>query len=195
MEPKALLNLDGNLVPSLTPAKPAAAAELSPTKEFLNLSSSASSSRSSIRHSTSATPLITPTVSCIPEDESTPKAPTAAAADESSLLMFTTPTPAAPLATTSAVFATPSATIDGSDGAAEGEGMPLSPTTPYYMAQGSKLIQQTCPPKQNTARLFSMSGEIEDQEDEKVRKKLMAARRKSLQWAPRVRSPLGKRIE
>ena len=69
----------------------------------------------------------------------------------------------------------------------------MSPTTPYYMSQGTQLIQQTCPPKQTMQSLFPVSGNIEDEPDETVRAKLMKARRKSLQWAPRVGSPLGRR--
>lgn len=67
----------------------------------------------------------------------------------------------------------------------------LSPTTPYYMSQGAQLIQQTCPPKQSMQSLFPVSGNIDDEPDATVRQKLMKARRKSLQWAPRVGSPLG----
>ena len=62
-----------------------------------------------------------------------------------------------------------------------------SPTTPYYLSKGAELVQRTCPPK----RLgFPVSGEIDDQPDETVRRRLLEARRKSMQWASRVRSPL-----
>jgi hypothetical protein len=70
----------------------------------------------------------------------------------------------------------------------------FSPTTPYYMAQGAKLLQQTCPPKQSSQSLFPLSGNIDDQPNEGIRKKLLQARRKSMQWAPKVASPLGKPI-
>ena len=71
-------------------------------------------------------------------------------------------------------------------------GASFSPTTPYYMNQGNQLIQQTCPPKQSMQSLFPVSGDIDDQPDESVRQRLMLARRKSLQWAPKVGSPLGR---
>ncbi|KAK2827831.1 hypothetical protein FQN49_007295 [Arthroderma sp. PD_2] len=70
--------------------------------------------------------------------------------------------------------------------------VPPSPTTPYYLSEGAKLIQQTCPPKQSGQGLFPVSGNIIEQKDEKLRIRLEAARRKSLVWKPRVGSPLGK---
>ena len=69
-----------------------------------------------------------------------------------------------------------------------------SPTTPYYLSKGAELVQQTCPPKQEGKLLFPLSGRIEDQPDEVVRRRLLLARRKSLQWAPRVGSPLGRAV-
>lgn len=62
-----------------------------------------------------------------------------------------------------------------------------SPTTPYYLSKGADLVQRTCPPKRMG---FPVSGEIDDQPDETVRRRLLEARRKSMQWASRVRSPL-----
>lgn len=69
-----------------------------------------------------------------------------------------------------------------------------SPTTPYYLSRGAQLVQQTCPPKQTGQLLFPLSGKIEDQPDEGVRQRLLAARRKSLQWVPKVASPLGRAV-
>ncbi|KAI9715444.1 MAG: hypothetical protein M1812_005920 [Candelaria pacifica] len=70
-----------------------------------------------------------------------------------------------------------------------------SPTTPYYLSKGATLIQQTCPPKQSGKRLlFPLSGEIDDQPDDVLRQRLVLARRKSLQWAPKVGSPLGRGV-
>lgn len=71
---------------------------------------------------------------------------------------------------------------------------PLSPTTPYYLSKGAQLVQQTCPPKQSQELLFPLSGRIEDQTDEGVRQRLLIARRKSLQWVPKVSSPLGRAV-
>ncbi|KAI9702415.1 MAG: hypothetical protein M1836_000894 [Candelina mexicana] len=69
-----------------------------------------------------------------------------------------------------------------------------SPTTPYYLSKGASLIQQTCPPKQSGKLLFPLTGEINDQPDEGVRQRLVLARRKSLQWAPKVGSPLSRGV-
>lgn len=69
-----------------------------------------------------------------------------------------------------------------------------SPTTPYYLSRGAELVQQTCPPKQPQQLLFPLSGVIADQPDESVRRRLLLARRKSLQWAPKVGSPLGRAV-
>lgn len=70
-----------------------------------------------------------------------------------------------------------------------------SPTTPYYLSRGAQLVQQTCPPKQQTQqRFFPLSGRIEDQPDAVLRQRLMAARRKSLQFVPKVGSPLGRAV-
>ncbi len=69
-----------------------------------------------------------------------------------------------------------------------------SPTTPYYLSKGAQLVQQTCPPKQTQQLLFPLSGRIEEQQDEKVRQRLLMARRKSLQWASKVQSPLGRTV-
>ncbi|KAI9729590.1 MAG: hypothetical protein M1834_006786 [Cirrosporium novae-zelandiae] len=69
-----------------------------------------------------------------------------------------------------------------------------SPTTPYYLSQGAKLVQKTCPPKQIGQRLFPLSGNISEQPDENLRKRLLAARRKSLQFAPKTASPLGRAV-
>lgn len=68
----------------------------------------------------------------------------------------------------------------------------MSPKTPYLMKEGAKMIQQSAPPKQLHQGLFPVSGRIEDQPDENTRNKLEAARRRTMNWRPRVASPLGK---
>ncbi|KAK2795852.1 hypothetical protein FQN52_003702 [Onygenales sp. PD_12] len=67
-----------------------------------------------------------------------------------------------------------------------------SPITPYYPSQGSKLIQQTCPPKQSRQGLFSDSGRAGGEMSEGLKIRLEAARRKSLVWKPKIGSPLGR---
>jgi hypothetical protein len=105
-------------------------------------------------------------------------------------------------ASNAATFATPTGHVNY-DPSSE-----MSPTTPYYLSQGAKLVQQTCPPKQTQKGLFDteagsmdrrtgglgfpVTGRIEDQPDESVRVRLEAARRKTMNWRPRVASPLGR---
>ncbi len=142
MEPRALSNINGSLVPADTPAK--RTVELSPTKEFLTFSSPASR-RASLA------------------------------------ILMPSPGPETP--------ASVHARFEYSDSPSEG-----SPTTPYYLSKGAALVQQTCPPKQTEQSLFPLSGRIEDQPNEKMRQRLLMARRKSLQWAPKVGSPLGRAV-
>lgn len=101
-----------------------------------------------------------------------------------------------------AAFATPTGHVNYDPS------MEMSPTTPYYLSQGARLVQQTCPPKQTHKGLFDadagnrdqrpgglgfpVTGRIEDQPDESVRVRLEAARRKTMNWRPRVASPLGR---
>ena len=139
-----LANLNGNLVPLETPVKTPAAAETSPTKEFLALSTPASR-RDSFMH---------------PPQFQAPTTPT-------------------------------TNTYAAEDGTESTWG---SPTTPYYLSKGAQLVQQTCPPKRTQQTLFPVSGRIEDQQDDKVRQRLLMARRKSLQWTSKVQSPLGRTV-
>ena len=151
MEPRALANMNGNLIPAgiETPAKVAPADEMSPTKEFLTFDTPAS------RRDTFVIERQTPREQ---EQDVVPATPTQATAQDNVL----------------------------EDGSAWG-----SPTTPYYLSKGAELVQRTCPPKRMG---FPVSGEIDDQPDETVRRRLLEARRKSMQWASRVRSPLGRTV-
>lgn len=153
MEPRALANLNGNLVPASTSETPAKPVEISPTKEFLNFDTPASRRETFIINRT----------------------PTEVAVDM--------PAPATPLADS----ADDNMLEDGSEWG--------SPTTPYYLSKGAQLVQQTCPSKRMAPMgLFPISGDVEDQPDETVRKRLLEARRKSLQWSSRIRSPLGRTV-
>ncbi|CAD6587562.1 MAG: hypothetical protein ASARMPRED_003182 [Alectoria sarmentosa] len=151
MEPRALANMNGNLIPASieTPARVSPETEMSPTQEFLTFDTPAS------RRDTFIIERQTPQ-----EQESTvpPATPIPASGQDDML----------------------------EDGSAWG-----SPTTPYYLSKGAELVQRTCPPKQMG---FPVSGEIDDQPDETVRRRLMEARRKSMQWASRIRSPLGRTV-
>ncbi|KAL9599102.1 MAG: hypothetical protein Q9219_004060 [cf. Caloplaca sp. 3 TL-2023] len=151
MEPRALANLNGSLVPAETsPVKGPAAAEMSPTKEFLTFDTPASRRETFEfqRQTPPATPVVGQSTSPPGDDEEMGNE------------------------------------FDS----------PLSPTTPYYLSRGAKLVQQTCPPKQTQELFFPVSGQIEDQPNEAVRQRLLMARRKSLQWASKVQSPLGRTV-
>ena len=151
MEPRALANMNGNLIPAgtETPAKVCSASEMSPTKEFLTFDTPASRRETFILERQSPQEQ---------EDAVGPRTPLAASTQDDML-------------------------EDGSAWA--------SPTTPYYLSKGADLVQRTCPPK----RLgFPVTGEIDDQPDERVRRRLLEARRKSMQWASRIRSPLGRTV-
>jgi len=171
MEPKALANVNGTLL-SASATTPA----ISPTREFLNLSAatSAISDRSIGRRDTlvfgSPTPLGAANDIDVDVD-----ANGGVEADADAVEI--------PLPQTPAGLAGAWAYND--DG--------MSPTTPYFLAKGAHLVQATCPPKQQTGqRLFPLNGRIEDHPDGEVRRRLILARRKSLQWAPRIGSPLSR---
>ena len=150
MEPRALANMNGNLIPAgtETPAK-VSASEMSPTKEFLTFDTPASRRDTFIIERQE------------PKDQESAAVPA---------------TPVATLAQDTML----------EDGSAWG-----SPTTPYYLSKGAELVQRTCPPKRMG---FPVSGEIDDQPDETVRRRLLEARRKSMQWSSRIRSPLGRTV-
>jgi hypothetical protein len=65
--------------------------------------------------------------------------------------------------------------------------------TPYFLHK-EQLVQKTAPP---VKRYFDSTdggntGILDVKKDESVMMRLMAARRKSLQWAPKVGSPLAR---
>ena len=154
MEPRALANLGGNLVPATgTPLK----ATMSPTKEFLTFNTPVARRDSFELDAHQVTP------------------------EEADVLSMHVPL--AP--------ATPGDERDDMSGV-EFDFGGASPTTPFYLSKGAELVQRTCPPKQTGELLFPVSGNVEDEPDESVRHKLMAARRKTLQWSSKTKSPLGR---
>ena len=74
----------------------------------------------------------------------------------------------------------------------------MSPATPAFLGNRSKLVQQSCPPKQSNRGLFASSKPSsilqDDGDDEESRRqrrfRMEAARRKSLVYKPAVASPL-----
>ncbi|OHW94160.1 hypothetical protein CSPAE12_07256 [Colletotrichum incanum] len=66
-----------------------------------------------------------------------------------------------------------------------------SASTEYDSSPTKALLMQTCPPKPNTYAQMG-DGILNRDKDESVMQRLMAARRKSLQFAPKIGSPLAK---
>ncbi|KAJ5694638.1 hypothetical protein N7536_005050 [Penicillium majusculum] len=74
----------------------------------------------------------------------------------------------------------------------------MSPATPGFLGNRSKLVQQSCPPKQSNRGLFPSAkpasitlDEGQDEESRRQRRfRMEAARRKSLVYKPAVASPL-----
>ena len=160
MEPTMLSNINGNLVHAKTPVKPSS--DLSPTKEFLNLSSP-----SSVQDSP-------------PSRQGSPSSRQNSPPSRRDSFGFPSNHPETPRVREQFYQ--------------DGDSSWGSPGTPYYLSRGAELVQQTCPPRQTFSSLFPISGRIEDQPDENVRQRLLLARRKSLQWAPKVGSPLGRAV-
>lgn len=158
MEPRALANLEGNLVlaGNEIPVKEPNM-NVSPTKEFLTFDTPAS------RRETFAI--------------------------EPQQLSERSHEPMQPMPET------PSRPMMCDDGNME-DGSSWSPTTPYYLSKEAALVQRTCPPKRagDSVGLFPISGNLEDQPDDQVRRRLLEARRKSLQWISKTRSPLGRTV-
>ncbi|KAK0618396.1 hypothetical protein B0T17DRAFT_537809 [Bombardia bombarda] len=177
MEPKAIANLNGMLVP--TPVR--------------NTNNGASSPRSSNQ----ATPK-TPTNRRdsglwmhTPEDDITrlnsldDDGDADAIHEDAELTTVLTPVPKTPAPEAVARYAanlspaTPSMMESDDEDAAD---MPVDP------------MMRTCPPKPTGGKLFPElgAGVLGKEKDEKVLMRLMAARRKSLQFAPKVGSPLAR---
>jgi hypothetical protein len=71
---------------------------------------------------------------------------------------------------------------------------PETPATDQTSYDLQQLMTRTCPPKASDNPYFAElgAGILKREKDEKVLMRLMAARRKSLQFAPKVASPLSK---
>lgn len=137
---------------------------MSPTKEFLTFSA---------QNSPDATPLVSRART---EDQALQRpTPTAATHDS------TTPT-------TRLAAAAPAGVLSPSP----------ANSSPAYL-DPARLVQQTCPPKQ-TQRLFfppsgvdgTEAGKENGEGDGVLRQRLLLARRKSLQFAPKIGSPLAR---
>lgn len=171
MEPRSVQNQNGmvSLLPnSGTPRSVSAEHRVSPTKEFLNLPDTPGTTyRSNRRKST--------LWARSPSSDGDAK-------DDSTGLMLS-PVPATPAPETISAYA--EHILDG--------GSPDGAATPYFFKK-EQLIQKTCPPKQSAGSIddVDMSNSIECNSSGVLMQRLLLARRKSLQWAPKVGSPLAK---
>jgi len=174
MEPRALVNMNGSLTDADAPRSRKSSAEhravISPSASPATQTSTPQRERIPLGEKDVST-IDTPLTTTATVRELANSSPSSSSEDEEA-----SPLPANVSTPTGFVPVDPSGT---------------SPTTPYYLSQGAKLVQQTCPPKQTQRGLFPLTGRIEDQPDEGVRARLEAARRKSLVWKPRIGSPLG----
>lgn len=202
MEPRRLSNVDGSLVSAFDnariPSKGFEKAALSPTEEFLNFSSPVN------RRDSFAVPSRVENdrrVSFAPDNNAPDsRSPTVAESISTTDPPITPPQPHEPLGSYLASLDTPLLRTSLSSQ------LQSTLETPYFL-HPSNLIQQTCPPRQqqeggvlffpvskpsSTSSLFPVSGRLDDQPDEAVRRRLVLARRKSLQWVPKVGSPLAR---
>ncbi|KAF7505636.1 hypothetical protein GJ744_000571 [Endocarpon pusillum] len=225
MEPRALLNMNG----TLSKATGAAAGRRSVSAEMMQKLKDELVNTPVRRHGCDKTS----DVSSQPREEDA-EAEAEAEFDNSASIEsgFSTPTGVFAISTTSAADlqpATPTGFVNydpstsqtpggPNDRAADGDAASYSPTTPYYLAQGAKLVQMTCPPKQTRKGLFEkedqqgqseeigggvengkggsggfpISGQLDDVKDARFRKRLADARRRTMGWRPAVASPLGR---
>ena len=156
MEPGRLSNFNGSLVPAdFAPIRPSGN-DMSPTKEFLNLSSPPSARRETLGPES---PIFRQHYPDAGQAEVNEKIPMTAR-------------PVTPLGAQTA----------------DAETSFGSPTTPFYLSKEAGLLQKTCPPKQK----FQSILQGEDDDEDRIRQRLVQARRKTLQFAPRIESPLGR---
>lgn len=172
MEPRALANLNGTLMPSTTPSRNG----MSPTKEFLSFPDTPGTSKSRRRESV--------------QWVHSPASSSSGDLDADELTLILSPVPATPAPETISAY--------GEDGL-YGDATPAG-QTPYFL-HTEQLMQKTAPAgrrfvdsevEEGGERKSLGSGFLSEKKDESVMMRLMAARRKSLQWAPKVGSPLAR---
>jgi hypothetical protein len=147
---------------------------MSPTKEFLNMSSATPLTSKSRRRDS------------VEWVRSSPASPSdiGGTGDGDD---FLSPVPATPAPEMISAY--------GEDGLYGGEETPFG-QTPYFLHK-EQLVQQTAPVKRYFEEEDEEQGDrgvgwLSEKKDESVMMRLMAARRKSLQWAPKVGSPLAR---
>jgi hypothetical protein len=181
MEPRALANINGTLhlaAPPMTPRAVSYQHTVSPTKEFLTMADTPSTSLKIDRRASTLW-------------ERSPRSDTDANAGEENRefgddTLILSPVPKTPGPEQVSAYAEGLLDTPGDDS-----------MTPYFMKQ-KDLIQMTAPPKQNgNGKGYGELGFGGVETDEEagrgiLMQRLMAARRKSLQWAPKIGSPLAR---
>jgi hypothetical protein len=171
MEPKALANMNGQVVINTPNAKPASSA-----REYQSLPATPINTGSSRRRDSSLWMRTPPEQTAhSPEDDEEEEWDEGAS--------FLTPVPKTPApeqvaryAAAVALEATPTMDMSDEEGRAE-------------------MMTRTCPPKSSSAYHELGEGVLTREKDQGVLMRLMAARRKSLQFAPKVGSPLARAWE
>lgn len=162
-------------------ATPRSVSLSTPSKEYLDLSDTTpapGSSRSSRRKSTLW--MRSPSSSEGTLDDKD------AAEDDSDRLILS-PVPATPAPETISAYAEQ---IFNEPVSETGQ-TPGGAATPYYLKK-EQLLQMTCPPKRTGGEVVMEEGATGGTGNGVLMQRLLLARRKSLQWAPKVGSPLAK---
>lgn len=173
MEPRAFANLSGTLQPSAstTPARKS----MSPIKNPNSFTETPLTSKSRRRDS----------VQWVRTPSSTSSGNDGKLGD---LKLMLSPVPATPAPELISAY--------GEEGLYGNE--TPSAQTPYFL-KNDQLLQQTAPVRKfgefDGEQLGAGRGFLSETKDESVMMRLMAARRKSLQWAPKVGSPLARSRE
>lgn len=169
MEPRALAKMNGEMVSSMTPNR-----NMSPTKEFLHFPDTPATNKSRRRES----------VQWVRSPASS------SSGDVYDQTLILSPVPATPAPETISAY--------GEEGL-YGEDTPTG-QTPYFL-HTEQLVQKTAPAGRRyvdteqadaQSRTSLGAGFLSEKKDESVMMRLMAARRKSLQFAPKVGSPLAR---
>lgn len=176
MEPKALANLNGQVVVNMPGSKPASSA-----RECQSLPATPMNTTSSSRRRDSSLWMRTPpeqtTTQAFPDDDEEEEWD-----DDAS---FLTPVPKTPAPEQVARYAAAVAL----------EATPTMDMGDEEERRAEEMMTRTCPPKSSSAYHELGEGVLTREKDQGVLMRLMAARRKSLQFAPKVGSPLARAWE
>ncbi|KAK4218255.1 hypothetical protein QBC37DRAFT_306358 [Rhypophila decipiens] len=190
MEPRALANMNGTLIP--TPVRNSNHNN-TPSRQSTGGPSTPASNKSSSRRRESALWIRTPEQQEVTHTHTPPQSYEDFLNDDSDMDWNgcdLTPVPKTPAPETIARYA---ANINPDETPTTDEDDDEDDQDPLHMPSPGEIMTRTCPPKASS-KLFSDlgAGRLQRDKDEGVLMRLMAARRKSLQFAPKVASPLSK---